>query len=32
VFDLVFERFFFRAVEIAAPEEGVREGEHGGDG
>jgi len=26
VFELVFERFFFRAVEIAAAREGVREG------
>src|SRR5947208_16610102 len=25
VFELVFERFFFRAVEIAASREGVRE-------
>jgi uncharacterized protein len=32
VFELVFERFFFRAVELAAAGEGVREGledEHG---
>src|ERR1700690_1018295 len=28
VFELVFDRFFFRAVEIAAAQEGVREGEH----
>src|SRR5580704_6781793 len=28
VFELVFDRFFFRAVEIAAAHEGVREGEH----
>ncbi len=28
VFELVFDRFFFRAVEIAAAREGVREGEH----
>src|SRR5215218_8791012 len=27
VFDLVFERYFFRAAEGAAPEAGVREGE-----
>src|SRR5580658_1042061 len=27
VFELVFDRFFFRAVEIAAAREGVREGE-----
>jgi uncharacterized protein len=27
VFELVFDRFFFRAVEIAALREGVREGE-----
>jgi uncharacterized protein with von Willebrand factor type A (vWA) domain len=27
VFELVFDRFFFRAVEIAAAQEGVREGE-----
>ncbi len=27
VFELVFDRFFFRAVEIAAVREGVREGE-----
>jgi uncharacterized protein with von Willebrand factor type A (vWA) domain len=29
VFELVFDRFFFRAVEIAAAREGVREGDHG---
>jgi uncharacterized protein len=29
VFELVFERFFFRAVEIAAAREGVRESESG---
>ena len=28
VFELVFERFFFRAVELAAAREGVREGDH----
>ena len=28
VFELVFERFFFRAVELAAAREGVREGGH----
>src|SRR5271155_4731595 len=28
VFELVFDRFFFRAVELAAAREGVREGEH----
>jgi uncharacterized protein with von Willebrand factor type A (vWA) domain len=35
IFDLVFERFFFRAVEAAALREGVgegRRGENGGDG
>ena len=26
IFELVFERFFFRAVELAAAREGVREG------
>src|SRR5271165_2665493 len=26
IFELVFERYFFRAVEIAAVQEGVREG------
>src|SRR5947209_16492898 len=30
VFELVFDRFFFRAVEIAAAQEGVREGEQAG--
>ncbi len=29
VFELVFERFFFRAVEVAARREGVREDELG---
>src|SRR5271166_5982199 len=29
VFELVFERFFFRAVEIAAAREGVRENDAG---
>src|ERR1700694_4190321 len=34
VFELVFDRFFFRAVELAAAREGIREqgageGEHG---
>src|SRR5580704_11885010 len=28
VFELVFERFFFRAVEVAAAREGIQEGEH----
>ena len=28
VFELVFDRFFFRAVELAAAREGVREGGH----
>ena len=32
VFDLVFERFFFRAVEAAALREGVREWGTAGDG
>ncbi len=32
VFDLVFERFFFRAAEAAALEAGVREGGAGGEG
>src|ERR1700738_4782883 len=27
VFELVFDRFFFRAVEMAAARQGVREGE-----
>ncbi len=27
IFELVFDRFFFRAVEIAATQEGVREGD-----
>jgi uncharacterized protein len=27
VFELVFDRFFFRAVELAAAEEGIREGD-----
>ena len=27
VFDLVFDRFFFRAAELAAVQEGVREGD-----
>src|SRR3954468_16080942 len=31
VFDLVFERFFFRAAEAAAMERGVREGRAGGE-
>ncbi|HEY3759294.1 MAG TPA: VWA domain-containing protein [Solirubrobacteraceae bacterium] len=31
VFELVFERFFFRAVELAAASEGVREELGGGD-
>src|SRR5271166_794540 len=30
VFELVFERFFFRAVEIAAAREGVREDDQTG--
>jgi len=30
IFELVFERFFFRAVELAAAREGVREGRDGG--
>src|SRR6185312_14106283 len=30
IFELVFDRFFFRAVELAATEEGIREGA-GGD-
>src|SRR5271165_2167873 len=29
IFELVFERFFFRAVEIAAAREGVRENDAG---
>src|SRR6188472_1822196 len=32
VFDLVFERYFFRAAEGAALEVGVREGEASGGG
>src|ERR1700677_2438566 len=28
VFELVFDRFFFRATEIAAVREGIREGEY----
>jgi uncharacterized protein len=32
VFELVFERFFFRAVELAAAREGVREGPPGANG
>ncbi len=32
VFELVFERFFFRAVELAAAREGIREGEEGAGG
>src|ERR1700722_17698339 len=32
VFELVFERYFFRAVELAAVSEGVREELSGGDG
>jgi uncharacterized protein len=32
IFELVFERFFFRAVELAAVQEGIeRPGENGGD-
>jgi uncharacterized protein len=31
IFELVFERFFFRAVELAAAREGVREGDRDGD-
>src|SRR3984957_9697453 len=27
IFELVFDRFFFRSVEIAAAREGIREGE-----
>jgi uncharacterized protein with von Willebrand factor type A (vWA) domain len=27
IFELVFDRFFFRAVELAAAQEGIREGE-----
>src|SRR5271165_6297585 len=30
VFELVFDRFFFRAVELAAAEQGVREGDRAG--
>jgi uncharacterized protein len=30
IFELVFERFFFRAVEVAAAREGVREEDAGG--
>src|SRR4051794_3267498 len=30
VFDLVFERFFFRAAELAAVREGITEGDSGG--
>ncbi len=30
IFELVFDRFFFRAVELAAVREGVREGAHDG--
>src|SRR5580704_12160407 len=29
IFELVFDRFFFRAVELAAVQEGVREGRDG---
>jgi uncharacterized protein len=32
VFELVFERFFFRAVELAAAAQGLREGLSGEDG
>jgi uncharacterized protein len=32
IFELVFERFFFRAVEIAASREGIREDEQAGLG
>ncbi len=32
IFELVFDRFFFRAVELAAAEEGLREGLSGQDG
>jgi uncharacterized protein with von Willebrand factor type A (vWA) domain len=32
IFELVFDRFFFRAAEQAALEQGVREGEGTGDG
>ena len=32
VFELVFERFFFRAVELAASREGVREQQDGASG
>ncbi len=32
VFELVFDRFFFRAVELAAAQEGLREGLAGQDG
>jgi uncharacterized protein with von Willebrand factor type A (vWA) domain len=32
VFELIFERFFFRAVELAATREGIREGLPGEDG
>src|SRR4051812_29393819 len=31
IFDLVFDRFFFRAAEAAAIEQGVREGRAGGE-
>jgi len=30
-FELVFERFFFRATELAAVREGVKEGDHEGE-
>ena len=32
IFDLVFERYFFRAAEAAAVRQGVREGTEGGEG
>src|ERR1700741_1593795 len=32
IFELVFDRFFFRAVELAAAREGLREGLSGQDG
>ncbi len=32
IFELVFDRFFFRAVELAAAQEGLREGLSGQDG
>src|SRR5580698_9983413 len=32
IFELVFERFFFRAVELAAAREGIRESQSGAEG